>query len=147
MSKASHRKHEHKQSKHQPQPLGDHIDTSFHEPSAWTDAGIVICLISLAFFFLVPFATVMPTALVFAILVLFALVIVVFMAMTWKARPTSGSHQRHIEAGHVTYLAAVFLLSLGVVVQVLRRQLDWWLPAILIALVIVHMTYRRTGKN
>lgn len=146
MSKTSHRRHAKKH--HQPaKPMGDHIDTSFHEPSAWTDVGIVICLVSLAFFFLVPFAAAMPAGLVLAILVLFAVVILVFMALTWRARPTNNSHQRHIEAGHVAYLAAVFLLSLGIIVQVLRHELDWWLPVILITLIVVHVIYRRLGKN
>jgi hypothetical protein len=147
MSKTSHARHEHK--KHsQPSPMmGDHIDTSFHEPSSWVDVGIVICLLSLAFFFVVPFASIMPASLVLVLLGLFAVVIVVFMAMVWRNRPTAASHPRHIEAGHITYLAAVGLLSLAIIVQVIRHELDVWLVIILALLVIIHVLYRRVGRK
>ena len=147
MSKTSHARHEHKKHIKSSAVAGDHIDTSFHEPSAWVDAGIVICLLSLAFFFIVPFASFMPTNLVLVMLALFAIVILVFMAMVWRNRPNQNSHPRHIEAGHITYLAAVGLLSLAIVVQVLRHELDVWLIVILAVLVVLHAIYRRSGRK
>lgn len=147
MSKTSHARHEHKKHAKSSAAMGDHIDTSFHEPSVWVDAGIVICLLSLAFFFIVPFASFMSTNLVLIMLALFSIVIVVFMAMVWRNRPSQSSHPRHIEAGHVTYLAAIGLLSIAIVFQVIRHELDVWLVVILVILVLLHAIYRRSGRR
>lgn len=140
MSKNSHRKHE-QRSKHNPQhgsatkrvPEED----IFTKHKGWSEVLIALIIFALGLFFMVPVYSATTVGTQFAILIIFSLAVLVFIITHWhKQKKYSSQHKLPLLENFV-YLSIVSILLLAIVIQVINRSLDLWLPAILVVAVLL----------
>lgn len=136
MSKNSHRKHEQK-SKHNSSIQHIPEEDIFTQHKGWSELLIALIIFALGLFFMVPVYSAATVGIQFAMLIVFALAVLVFIITHWhKQKKYSAQHKLPLLENFV-YLSIVSILLLAIVIQVINRSLDLWLPAILIVAVLL----------
>ncbi len=101
------------------------------------EISISIILVIFLVLLLNPFGFIMPNTMEMMLVLGLALVFIIFVGFFWKEKPVDereGLH-RYI-AGRFAYFTGVVLLTIGVLVQSLRHNLDSWLAVTLSAMII-----------
>lgn len=150
MSKTSHQKHEakHKKPKHknpQFEPIKE--EDIFTEHRLGSEIIIALVIFGLGLFFMVPFYSALTVNLQFALLIVFMLVVLGFAITHWRNRPKTTTAKLPL-VERVVFLAAIALLSIAIIVQVIAHNLDTWLVLILVIIVLLKilLTSRYSDK-
>lgn len=142
MSKKSHQKHEskHKKPKHN-KPQFEHIeeDDIFTEHKFGSEIIIALLIFGLGLFFMVPAYNALTVNMQFGLLTIFMLVVLGFAIAHWRNRPAINDANKLPMVERVVFLAIVALLSVAIIVQVIMHNLDVWLIAILVLVVLFKM--------
>lgn len=136
MSKNSHHKHEQKV-KHQHSSPHVSEEGALVEHRFGTEVLIALVIFAMGLFFMVPFYTAVSAPLQMALLILFMIAVCIFVVVHWRKLKHQKDHPQMPLMERFVYLSVVSILSVAIVVQVLSRDLDLWLPAILIIVVLL----------
>jgi cation transport ATPase len=141
MSKTSHARHEakHKKPQHK-NPQFEKIEENdiFTEHKFTSEIIIALVIFGLGLFFMVPAYSALTVHWQFALLLVFMLVVLGFAITHWRSRPAKAANKMPV-VERVVFLAAIGLLSLAIIIQVLMHNLDVWLVAILVIIVLLKM--------
>lgn len=136
MSKNSHKKHEHKISS---QNTPSHIpeDDIFTKHKLWSEILIALIIFALGLFFMVPVYSAVTVNVQFAVLIIFALAVLVFVFTHWRRQKRYANQHKLPVLENFVYLSIVSILLVAIIVQVVNRDLDLWLPAILVLAILL----------
>lgn len=97
-------------------------------------------LIILLIYLLDPFGIHMSATMQLLAVIFIILLLVLFLGFVWKekVRDERESLHRHISS-RFAYLAGVIVLALGVIIQALNHQLDFWLVLALCTMILFKM--------
>ena len=105
-------------------------------------SGILIVLLVL---FLNPFDFWMPTTLLMMMVLGLVVVFALFASFVWRENHRDEREGLHkMMAGRIAYLTGTALLTLGIIVQSFKHELDPWLVFILAGMIvakIISLTY------
>ena len=136
MSKNSHRKHEQKVD-HSKKPSHIPEEDVFTEHKTGSEILIALIIFALGLFFMVPVYSATTVNMQFAILILFSLAVLVFIFTHWRKHKRHAEHDQLPLLENFVYLSIVSILLVAIIIQVVNRNLDLWLPAILIIAVLL----------
>ncbi len=105
---------------------------------------ISLVLLVLVALLLNPFGLWMPSSLHMMVMAAMVVMFVIFAGFVWRERSADEREGLHkMMAGHIAFLVGTGTLVLGVVVQSLRHELDYWLvialAVMLLAKIIGHI--------
>ncbi len=136
MSKNSHTKHEQK-SKHSSGVQQIPEEDIFTEHKGWSEVLIALIIFALGMFFMVPVYSAATVNLQFAILTIFGLAVLVFIFTHWRKQKKYSHHNQLPVLENFVYLSIISILLVAIIIQVVNRSLDLWLPFILIIAVLL----------
>jgi len=148
MSQHSHQKHEAKK-KHSSATSTRVVDDDLlTEHRFGTEILIALVIFALGLFFMVPVYTATSAPLQLFFLGIFMLAVLAFVITHWRKLKRQKDHPQMPLMERFVYLSVVSILSVAIVVQVLSRSLDLWLPAILIVIILLKVLMTsRIGKQ
>lgn len=135
MSKNSHRKHEQKVD-HSKKPSHIPEEDVFTEHKTGSEILIALIIFALGMFFMVPVYSATTINMQFAMLILFGMAVVVFIFTHWRRQKKYLDHHQLPVLENFVYLSIISILLVAIIIQVVNRSLDLWLPAILIVAVL-----------
>lgn len=102
-----------------------------------------ILLIGLLVAFVSPPGLLMPKSLEMLFLVLFVLSFFAYFGFIWKEHARDEREQAHQQtAGRISYFAGTSLLTLGIIIQALRHDIDPWLVGSLGVMLLTKIVVR-----
>ncbi len=98
---------------------------------------ISVILIVLLILFLNPFEFWMPTPFFMMMVLNFIIVFVIYASFVWKENSKDERENLHkIIAGRIAFLVGVAFLSMGIIIQSFKHELDFWLPVTLCVMIL-----------
>lgn len=136
MSKNSHRKHEQK-IKHNSSVQHVPEEDIFTQHKGWSELLIALIIFALGLFFMVPVYSAVTVNVQFGILIIFALAVLAFVVTHWRKQKKYANQHKLPLLENFVYLSIVSILLIAIIIQVINRSLDLWLPAILVVAVLL----------
>lgn len=101
------------------------------------DSVVMLFMLLLLGALLNPFDWFMFSKAEMIVLAVFACLFAVFIAAFWNEQPVDERESLHMMfAGRVAFLVGTSVTAVGIVVQTIQHTLTWWLPIILVSMVV-----------
>lgn len=102
-----------------------------------------ILLVLSILFFIHPANLLMPMGVEMIIGLFVIIIFMVYASLIWKEKPKDEREDMHRQsAGRLAFLVGSFTLILGIMYQSMSHNIDPWLPAALISMLVAKFTSR-----
>lgn len=102
-----------------------------------SDSILAIALVGLLFFVVNPLHIWMPSQVEMMLSAVFAAVFGIFIALFWREQPRDEREEAHAAfSGRVAFFVGTTTIALGIVYQSLQHSIDWWLPTVLVVMIV-----------
>ena len=107
----------------------------------WKETSLSSVLILLLLLFINPFEVFgMPTVSQMILLSIFSVLFMIFVAFVWRENSLDERESHHVFlAGRFAFLAGTSVLTIGMIIQIVSRTLDMWIPAALAVMIFSKM--------
>jgi len=104
-------------------------------------------LIGLLVAFLNPTGLLMPESSEMMLLVLFAVAFMAFLGFFWKERAADErEHAHQLAAGRISFFVGSTVLTVGILFQALRHDIDPWMVGALILMILAKLFSRMYAR-
>lgn len=114
-----------------------------HKMTPYAEVLTTGVLIVLLIAFLNPTGLLMPQSTEMMLLVLFTVAFVAFLGFFWKEQAADErEHAHQLAAGRISFFVGSTVLTLGIIAQALRHDIDPWLVGALILMILTKLIVR-----